>query len=362
MKQNLLITGTSDDPFGQSIIQFAHRQFPQITLKTPAQLVDAITAAFFGSNQTRYGPAPSPESQVAIRDVIRHYTSQGRPIPFLVPWGSEKPNGGGIDVAELAAIKTLSRLQDRITSNYEPGAELVIRLEDLSAPYQFFDQADAARKSARIYTDGFVELVEALEMNGFIKARPESTYGITEKQFNDEADKTLETFVYHLRFLHDPMGHEKLKSLGWPKPLPRETYEYYMDAYDKLYPGRSQAEKQHILARYFTSALARKKLKLSGIDPSWDGGNLELYFGKLAPGLSPELYPRRVQYRTIPSGITSNHIAPWRAKGYLKINEAGEATPKLASFNEHLELNPFCLKFCTQTKEVKVQAGYIVAE
>lgn len=32
------------------------------------------------------------------------------------------------------------------------------------------------------------------------------------------------------------------------------------------------------------------------------------------------------------------------------------------NLNALLELNPFCLKFCTQTSEVKVQADYIVAE
>jgi hypothetical protein len=54
-----------------------------------------------GTGQTRFGPLPSPESLVAIRDHLRRRIADRDPIRLLVPWGSKKPtNTATVDLAE----------------------------------------------------------------------------------------------------------------------------------------------------------------------------------------------------------------------------------------------------------------------
>lgn len=96
-----------DDPYSSLIATAIAREFPSQCVPSALQLVDLISSEIFGTKQQRYGPKPSPEVQVAIRDIIRDRVRLELPIPFLVPWGSEKPNGGGPDLAEICALKVM---------------------------------------------------------------------------------------------------------------------------------------------------------------------------------------------------------------------------------------------------------------
>jgi hypothetical protein len=356
-----IIISDQMDPYSKVINHFVLTQFPQKLCVNNPDLIDLLTDEVLGTKQTRYGPKPSPESIVAIRDIIRHYVSQRLPIPFMVPWGSEKPNGSGIDVAELSALKTIHALQNRISSHYQAGAVFNIRLEDASAPH-LFDDKDEARKNAKLYTDAFVKLVYVLGIDGFVKAIPESTL-TTEETFNAEADSIvpyMEQALKALQFGNEAEGKALLQSLGWSGSITQEMRDYYYGQYAKLYPHHSIEGHIKILARYFAGSLARYRLKIRGDAPEWQGKFLDLSFPAPIPGTA-QLFNRRIYYRTVPSEFTSNHMPAWRAKGYLTINNDNEATPKLGSFFEQRTYNTHCMKLRRDNVEVKVQADYILA-
>lgn len=355
--QNLNLQLDESDPYAHLIRGFIVRQFPNKFQTGVSLLLDIITDAIVASKEVRYGPRPSPESLVAMRQVISRWTALGLPIPFLIPSGSEKPDGSGIDVAELAMLKTIACLQDRIKRHYSPGAVFNIRLEDASAPYLFYDRAEQARKDAALYTDGLVRLVKIFGFN-FINPRPES-YGTTESALNAKADTILPAMELHLLALDDPKPIAALKALGWDKPVSPETAQYYLDGYDRLYPGMEHYKKIHTLARYLSVALARNQLGVGGSSPEWDKNYLEVYFGQTPPGLDPSRYLRRIHYRTLPSSITSQHVPPWRSKGYLCVS-ADRATAKLASFREEREYNPYVLQFERGGIKQEVRADYIL--
>ena len=346
------------NPYADLIERFVIREFPSAIKSTKCAILELVTDAIVASGQIRYGPVPSPESLVAMREVIRHYVGQSLPIPFVSPWGSEKPDGTGVDVAELGAIKTLCCLNARVKAVYPPGVEFSLRVEDLCAPHLFFERMDEARREAKLYTDGLIALVKVLGVNSFITVSPDSLIS-DEPTFNALADYILPAMEYHLKDINSPKPIAELKALGWDKPVAQETIDHYLAGYEKLYPDRDMKFKIHVLARYFASSLARKKMGMTGVLPRWKGKYLDLYFGKTPPGLEPTRYLRRIHYRTLPCSITTNHMAPWRAKGYLRIGD-NKVTAALASCREDIALNKFQITLENNGLQQAVQTDYIV--
>ncbi len=354
------ITCNQLDPYKEAIALFFKSEFPVLVNQGDSQMLDLLTGAIIASGKVRFGPQPSPESQVAIREVISHWMAKGEPIPFLVPWGSEKPNGTGVDVAELMALKTLTCLNHRIRKFYSAGAVFRIRVEDASAPHLFFDRVEAARREAALYTNGFVTLAKAIEVDKFVNIVPESTM-TTEQDFSRKADEILPVMSEHVINPSNQWAIDKLAAFGWRVPLSADTLGYYLERYAKLYPDKSGEEKNFILARYFSAALARIALGVTGVHKDWGKEYLELSFAQPTPGIGANRGLRRLYYRTMPSHITSNHMPAWRAKGYLKIN--GHVTASLTSFHDtELEFNPNVVMMSNGELSQDVQADYVVTD
>lgn len=354
-----------DDPHAEQITQAMSKEFPRRGILDPCELLDMLTVEVLSSNHVRLGPRPSPENLVAIRAVIANQIKKNAPITFVVPWGSEKPNKGRIDVAEVLGLKTIASLHQRIHEHYEPGAHFNIRIEDASAPHLFFDRPDDAWEVANRYSEDFVKMIKLLDLNGFITPIRES-YTITHQQFSAEADQVVEAMEAYLNvvYIHGQASSgkekDKISSLGWKGDMKRGLMEHYLFQYEKLYPYTSFPEKMHILARYLAGSLTRSKLKLRGDNPDWQGIFLELSFTAPIKG-TEHSFPKRIYYRTVPSSLTGMHIAPWRARGYIHI-ENDEATPKIASFTTPLELNPFILRIEEDGENVCFNAPYVLSE
>ena len=353
----LNISCDQTEPYAESIALFIKREFPVLVKHDDSQMLELLTDAIIASGQVRLGPKPSPESLVAIREIITHWTAKGEPIPFLVPWGSEKPDGSGIDIAELMAMKTLNCLQHRVTEFYKPGVQFRIRVEDASAPHLFFDRQEQARAEAAHYTAGFVNLARTIGVDAFVKVTPESSM-ISEDTFNRKADEVLPVMEGHV---NDPMNELYRATLfnhGWKVPLSMDTIGYYTDRYAKLYPDKTDKEQKHLLARYFSGALARHALGITGACKEWGGKFIELSFTQPTPGIGTNRALRRIYYRTMPCSITSNHMPAWRAKGFLKIN--GEVTASLTNFNNPLPFNHNTVTLSDGDNTQEVQADYVV--
>ncbi len=322
-------------PYDSSIEQFIQQSFPNTVTRTPGDTLDHVFEQVMASGKTRLGPRPSIEIQAAVREVIRASIAGDRPVPFMVPWGSEKPDGGSVDPAEMAAIKTMDCLHQRIKQFYSPGAQFAVRLEDASAPYLFNDRWAEAETEASRYVTDFTALINLLSSPQVIIPRPESMY-VNAADFANAADKYYPAFQKYF-IMNSTEALEELKSFGWSGAVAKETLNYYLQQYDKMYPNRDLTYKVSKLARYYASVLARKQLKLRGDFAEWNGSFLDLSFVAPAPG-TEGYFNRRVLYRTLPENISSLHIPAWRAKGYFLMTESG-IRPKLASYNalpEHL--------------------------
>lgn len=317
---------TSEGPYGSLIGQFIAQAFPRQSTDH-GELVDLIEAELYGTKQTRLGPKPTPESQVAIRETIRRAVQRGAAVPIVVPWGSEKPDGSSIDLAEFMAMRSLVGLHNGIRQHYSQGAEIRIRVEDVSAPHLFHWRADDARREAEAYTSDMQALVQVLQAPLAIAAE---SYAVSEEQFNAAADARLPDFV---NAVLSRSTHTLSVRWGWKGSLSVKMMDYYLGQYEKLYPSNSHTENLMLIARYLAGASARSQLGLRGDKAEWGGDYLEVSFVQPIPGTEGH-FGRRVHYRTLPLAHTSNHIPPWRAKGFFLVGDDDLLTPKLSNFRD----------------------------
>lgn len=333
------------NPYQSSIASFLAREFHASTGTTDS-ILEAVTNEFVGSGQIRFGPVPSPESIVAIRSVISKCVEANLPIPILCPWGSRKPNNTGVDIAELSALKTLSCLGKRIQAHYPPGICIRMRIEDIGGYYLFADEGPIVRHATKTYMEGLLRLIHVLDVK-FVKPVPESTL-MDEDVYNEVADKAQqillqyisETDVRGLDSHQDLASWQQLEQMGWKGSIPLEQRAYYRERYERLYPGRERSEYTKMLAIYLAGSHARYHLRGTGIDESWGkDSHLQISFCPPVPGMPASMSNRTIHYRTLPEKMARTHLAPWRARGYLRIS-GDQIAVKISSWNEHLDLQP----------------------
>lgn len=349
---------TNLDEYHGLLSKFVASEFPRPTTKHSALLLDLVSDEILGTKLTRIGPKASAETQVAIRKVATHWMKQGLAIPLAVPWGSKKPDGSIIDIAELSAVKVMQSLHDRVAQHYPPSVEFAIRSEDIAASWLYFDRADAARNEAKLYSDGLEALPKVLDLS-YINVVRES-HLTTEDAFNLEANRILPVMKDYLSSkggVPAPTYLEVLKELGWSGPIDPDTVDYYLHLYEKLYPNKTVEERLYVLARYFSGALARKRLGLRGNNPLWGQQFIDLAFMAPIPG-TDAYFSKRVNYRTLPTAYTSNHMIPWRSKGVLKIGNDNEVTPNLCHFSDLDGINKNQMTLSNGSLSVTIQADY----
>lgn len=354
---------TYDNPYGVQIRNFFQTEFPAQMEKTGSDTLELITNAILASGKVRLGPKPSIESQYAIRQTISAKVAAGEPIPFLMPWGSEKPESlQTVDLAEVVALKTLGCLQTRVKSVYSPGIKVRIRVENATAPSLFEHNKSQARVDAEIYTTSLLALNNVLGTD-FVHMVPESSL-VTEARFQSVLDTLVPVFEEYLlrtRYYADEAmsitsSYEHLKNLGWSGIIPKAQRDHYLNTYRKLY-GMDDKTAYHTLAVYFAQSLARRKLNMLG-NLDWTD-YLGLSFVGPIPGEPQGVAPKRVYYRTIPENMSSFHIAPWRGKGYFAIGD-GLPRVRLSSWFERRSYNQATILLQNGSDSVSVRTDYEV--
>jgi hypothetical protein len=353
------IACSCDTPYSGKIIELLGREFPNNVALSSTQTLDLAFSELLGTKQNRYGPKPSVESQASIREVMRHYMSKGQPIPVMVPWGSEKPDGGLPDIAEVLALKAIACLQSRFSSHYAPGLKFRIRVEDASAPHLFVGREEKAKEEAKLYTDAFRMLPFVLGLEDFIEIFPESCV-VTSDHFSQVADGFIADMEAHLTNLNNEGPIKRLQSFGWRGQIAEETVWHYLKQYEKLYPNLTVSGRIHILARYFSGAMARSLLNIRGDLPEWEGKFLDLSFTGPVPG-SENYFARRLYYRTIPLSMCSGHLPPWRGKGYTVVT-GDDARARITSFQDRLDYNPLTLTMARGDFQVNIRADYVLED
>jgi len=333
-----------NDPYGALIESAIKMSFPNISSMDGKQVLDAVTSELVGTSQIRFGPAPNPESLVAIRSVIRNAIHDGRPIPILVPWGSKKTDSTrSVDIAELCAIKTLNCLNTRICNFYPAGAVFAVRLEDLSGYYLFEDEGEVARKSSVKYCNDFVNLIYALELNSVINPIKETDL-CEETVFNATCDFFQPMLLEYLQESDkngieksvEMLSYQKLLKSGWVGTIPLEQRSYYYSRYEKVYHANFETQ-QIKLSRYLAASISRYKLGMKGNPQHWGSDFIYLAFVPAVPGIPESLVSKRLYYRAIHAKYTRDHVIPWRGRGYLRIFNDNTVTPAIASFGVEQE-------------------------
>lgn len=293
---------------------------------------EALSDELFGTKQRRYGPMPPPERQAAVRDVLREADGGGT-LTLVVPWGPSKHRPGDVlDVLEFTAVRQLRCLADGM-ARMGQGVRFVFRLDDLTDLFLLGADDPGRRKQIDDYSSAFVHLTRQVlgATAEFVFESDKTSY----PDFAGAADTFRTVFYNYLR------GHTTvvtLAEIGWKGGIADEQRAYYKEAFGKLYPSD---DPDYRLATYFAATLARVKVGVTGVEP----GTMFVVaaFNHPIPG-TPVTTPR-VHYRTLPERHTNAHHAPWNARGFLRIGDDGQASPRFVTPADAPNLIPCTTEF-----------------
>lgn len=295
------------------IDKFLYTEFPYRPVATQVRF-EAIFDAIIGTKQLRYGPRPSPEVQVAVRDIIRASNDQ---LHFFIPWASRKQDDSAtVDVLEFMAIKQLSTLREQLLS-FGLDSQFHFRLED-ATDAMLFDEYPGWPAHDRIdqYRSKLESLIGHMLPGSLVRRETELVeFG----EFKTTAVRIAEQLLVYWR--------------GGPRPLfllhdfSANQLRYFDHLYAGLYPADTEDERSRRLGMYFACAFARRQLDAHGLP---DEPFIFLTFSHPIP--DDPVSNNRMHYRTLPDRFTHTHKAPWLARGYFEINETnGSIVPRFRS-------------------------------
>lgn len=355
-----------EHPYGDLIKKFLVGQFPTTIPADRAAKLDLVTTAIVGNGTVRFGPTPEPESLVVVRDVIRRAIDRNGPIPILVPWGSKKPDGSLLDIAEVGALKQLDCLQKRVQRHHAPGVQLRLRIEDASG-YYLYASEEGSKAAIDRYTKDLCTLMDILGLH-FIKPVPENTL-FSAWAYAQQAGEAAILMEAYLKATETSPPHGEQHRSAWLKlhdmvgikgHIAQEQREFYYRLYRGLFPGLTQEEATRKLAQYLAGALVRNKIGGRGEDPSWLGRYIQVTFAPPVPGSPPGMVRHFLYYRALPTRMA--HTPPWRAKGYLEMH-GRVASPKISSWaGAPKDLTPCSVELRDNDKKVTITTDYRITD
>jgi hypothetical protein len=347
---------TETSPYATVLANFLAQEFPGSVSNAEA-VFEAVCSEVFGTKQHRYGPMPSVEQQVAVREIIRSYMDSGDPIEVLVPWGSSKQADVNLDVLELSALRSIHCLSERVKRHYAPGIRVSIRVED-ATDMVLFDPSFYGKINT--YAVTMVKLVQALGYKEITVKR--ETELMSTPDFHEHV-RDLTPWIAEYMNAADRIGSEKametdayqtMKRLGWKGNIPLEQRSYYKRSYRIFYPDKTEEEINESASVYFACSLVRRLMNGTGAPV---GQHIQLCYNLPVPGIPWKMAANRLYYRTVPERFTNRHKAPWIGRGYIEIASDNSCKIKLADFNQPPDgLQPFCFAI----GDADVNAPYIL--
>lgn len=360
------VESDQSNPYAPLIESMVSTAFPESTKMDCCQIMEAVSNEIVATGQTRYGPAPSPEGAVRIRQVVADSMRMGAPIPFLVPWGSVKTaSNESVDIAELMALRMLGCLNRRVIRYYEPGIEIRIRLEDVGGLWLFADNP-ATPASTIHYCGDMTDLVKVLNL-GCINVVKESDI-VSIAKYEQMCMVMMSPMIAYLSESNGDESADELSSigsfrelnrLGWMGSIPTKQRTFYYKRYRALY-GEENISVIERLARYFCGSWARYQCEATGLDPKWSDRWIQLNFANPVPGAPKKMADKVIHYRTMPAKYTRDHNPPWRVKGYLRIDNDNSVRPGLASWKTELNYDRFSTTLVNGENKVSIQTDYII--
>ena len=363
--------------YSRLICQWFTQEFPGQVKPSDADLLDILTNLLVSTKENRYGPIPRPEILVNIRGVIKEAISKDLPIPLLVAWGGRKPIGTmmeysemgvNLDLAEVFAINQLRRLDKFIKEVYSPGLYINIRIEDLGADWLYRDRLDSERR-VNNYSADLVDFINMVKGSTEIRPIREST--LMEKypyfDISEHISGLINTVITFQMAYPDaditklPEYHV-LESIGWRGKIPKEQRDHYLESYAVLYPTSTPEQRVMMLSDYLAGAKARYDLNGRAEPTILDNNNyIGLSLIPPIPGAPESLFSKNLYWRTIPCSQGRTHIAPWRAKGYLRISNE-ETLGKITSFRDPLiqGIESSITKISDGNRTIQIATDYMI--
>lgn len=365
------INYTGDSPYAQTIIKYFEQQFYKVTPIGKSSLLEILSDIIIGTKEMRYGPIGPPESIVNIRNVIRDAIHKRLPIPMLAPWGGKKAvKGQLLDVAEISGIRQLIHLDEQVKKFFEPGLQTVIAIEDRGAEWLYREQ-EGIEDEVSTYSDNFEMLVHMISGNANIMPFREGDVMKHDEYFEKSTalSQVIFNFLLFSNQYPNQIGnspqYKALLDSGWKGDIPTEQRSYYINRYLSLYPGISIFKATQMLADYLAGAKVRYDLGGKGTPVSDVTGFIKASFSPPIPGVPPGFFDTTAYYRTVPMSHGRTHVAPWRAKGYLKIDgKSGEVITKVTNWHDPIleNLESHKVQISAGDSIVEVQTDYLVSE
>lgn len=351
-KMKISVVSGANSEYDEVICSLIEREFPGSIQDGGCAAFEAVVSQIVGTKQSRFGPTPSPEVLVTIRDAVRRSMEAQVPIHVLIPWGASKQGNYGIDLAEVFALKQIKKLVDGVSAHYKPGIRATIRVEDLTDQLLF---GENYKHKVVAYTHELAKL--ALIIGGsavYSETELVQITGNSPKFFMDEVNSKSDKLYQAIKHGNEHGCVDALSEIGWTGGLPLAQMEYYQKVYSRLYPSRSDHWRNDKIATYFAASLVRRQMGATG------GGatSVILCFAKPVPAANQD---RRVYYRTLPERYQNTHYSPWLAKGFVRIR-GREAAPAIVGWDEERNFRHQTLTLSSGSVSASVEADYEVQE
>lgn len=363
----------NEDPYGELICKYFSTHFHKAISPDSKQLLEILTSILIGDKNTRLGPVPPPEQLVVIRKTISQAIEMNQPIPILVAWGGRKTNADkGVDVAEVAALQQLMRMSDSVRAYFPAGVSINIRIEDLGADWIYRNERDDIFHVVNSYSTQFTTLVQMLCKEHDINPVRESllmekpAYFLMSKDYSTLLSEVISHKLIDANVdVKTLAAFKELESRGWKGDLSMPQIHYYIERYKVLNPNLPMQDYIDMLADYFGGAKARYELNGRANPKTKLDSFISISFVPPIPDAPVSLFNNVLYYRTVPMKDGKTHIAPWRAKGYLEINENNEVKIKVTSWSNKDEiemLQQSQIQFCEDNLAITVDTDYHVKE
>jgi len=361
----------NSDPYGEVICRWFTQHSPASISRSKECTLEILSSLLIGTKENRYGPIPVPEHLVVIRETIRKSIAMNLPIPILVPWGGIKGNmeDQTLDIAEVSAIFQLLHLDKTIREIYEPGLLINVRIEDLGAEW-LYRELSVSRKIIN-YSLSMERLIDKIKGETAITGISESTLMLPGDYFSSSMvysnllfDMINQQIEKPERDVNDIDAYCTLVEMGWKGTVPIIQREYYISRYRNLYPDKTEKDYIRMLADYLGGAKARYDLNGRAEPTSEVGSYIQITFVPPVPGAPSSIFNNTLYWRSVPMSQSRSHIAPWRAKGYLKIGEE-TVKGKITNFGDPVlqELVPSTTTIRTGNSQqdfVKISTDYVI--
>lgn len=367
----------NDDPYSKIICNYFAVHFNKAIVPNAKELLDILTIIIVGDKNIRLGAAPDPEQLVVIRQTISKSIELNLPIPILIAWGGRKTDiNKGVDVAEIAAIYQIMRLDDNIKKYYPQGIYVNIRIEDTGADWIYREESEDVFERIEAYSSQFTDIVKQLSKGKAIHPVRESWLMKRDAYFDVSSKYSvlIADVIKWKMLLNEDISFEKMASLGsmaqlislgWKGELPMKQISHYIERYKVLYPGKSMDKYIIMAADYLGGAKARYDLNGRGNPDTEVGSFISISFIPPIPGSPVSMFNNVLYYRTVPMNQGRTHIAPWRAKGYLEIEIDNSVSAKVTSWSntQLIEgLTPAQVEIVFEGKTIVIDVDYFVKD